>query len=484
MRIITVLCMFVFFLAVPAYADFNSAMSAYERKHYTGAFREFRNLAQQDHAEAQYMVGYLYLRGEGAPQDYVQAHKWFNLAAWRGKPKAARARDELARRMTSAQIAEAQRLARAWKPQRQTTTYKRETSQSERADTSVRLSRNELIKIQELLTSFGYSSGLADGVIGFKTREAIRKYQEDQGLPVDGRPSGDLLGHLSQTLAEKQRPRPRRYARRWPGETGGRENTQKLVESLKSLTVKIQRRRVSSRWITDRLWVLINQYDWPWQNLLISDGFHDGDYTYNPTWTVASGRFQVIPNIGLKSSVTRTRKQVSKQESKDDLAGLLFKTLLKPDSQKGPEKKWIDKIHPAEIYIDQPITNSFAVRMVFKSYTGNGRLEFGPFQGPRRKIAYRVAYIPQRRNGIRLVRQTRFGSSVIDLYRRQINLEDGRLHTIEWLRDKRGEMIVSLDGKELVRSLDRSLSTGFDGFSIINRKGQYDIRSVTVYGAK
>lgn len=484
MRIITVLSMFVFFLAVPAYADFNSAMSAYDRKHYTEAFREFRNLAEQGQAEAQYMLGYLYLRGEGAPQDYVQAHKWFNLAASRGKPESARARDELARRMTSAQIAEAQGLARAWKPQRQTTTYKRETNQSEWADTSGRLSRNELIKIQELLTSFGYSPGLADGVIGFKSREAIKKYQEDQSLPVDGRPSGDLLDHLTQTLAEKQRPRPRPYARRWPGETGGTDNTQKMVESLKSLTVKIERQRVSRRWITDRLLVLIDQYDWPWQNLLISDGFHDGDYTYNPTWTVATGRFQVIPNIGLKSSVTRTERQVSKKESADDLASLLFKTLLKPDSQKSPERRRIDKIRPAEIYIDQPITNSFAVRMVFKSYTGNGRLEFGPFQGPRRKSAYRVAYLPQRRNGIRLVRHTRYGSSVIDLYRRQINLEDGRPHTIEWLRDKRGEMIVSLDGKELFRSLDRSLSTGFDGFSIINRKGEYDILSVTVYGAE
>ncbi len=484
MRIITVLFMCVFFLAVPAYADFNSAMSAYESKHYTEAFREFRNLAEQDQAEAQYMLGYLYLRGEGAPQDYIEAHKWFNLAASRGKIESARARNELARRMTSAQIAEAQRLARTWKPQRQTTTYKSETSQSKWTGTSGRLNRKELIRIQELLTSFGYSPGLADGVIGFKTRDAIRKYQEDQDLPADGRPSEDLLGHLSQTLAGKQRPGPRPYVRRWPGEAGDTENIQKLVKSLKSLTVKIDQQRVSRRWITDRLLVLINQYDWPWQNLLINDRFRDGDYTYNPTWTVASGRFQVIPDIGLKSSVSRTRKQASKQESTDDLASLLFKTLLKPDSQKGTERKWIDKIHPAEIFIDQPITNSFAVRIVFKSYADNGRLEFGPFQGPRREIAYRVAYIPQRRNGIRLVHHTRYGSSVIDIYRRQINLEDGRLHSIEWLRDERGEMIVSLDGKELFRSLDRSLGTGFDGFSIINRKGQYDIRGVTVYGTE
>ncbi len=39
---------------------------------------------------------------QGVPQDYVQAHMWFNLAA------ATKALDTVAKRMTPAQIAEAQ----------------------------------------------------------------------------------------------------------------------------------------------------------------------------------------------------------------------------------------------------------------------------------------------------------------------------------------------------------------------------------------
>jgi len=57
------------------------------------------------------------------PQDYVQAHKWFNLAAARfpgSEPKRREAavenRDRIAAKMTPTQIAEAQRLAREWKP--------------------------------------------------------------------------------------------------------------------------------------------------------------------------------------------------------------------------------------------------------------------------------------------------------------------------------------------------------------------------------
>jgi TPR repeat protein len=58
----------------------------------------------------------MYDSGWGVPQDYVKAHMWFNLSAAQGEQDAAEDRDKVAQRMTSAQIAEAQKLAREWKP--------------------------------------------------------------------------------------------------------------------------------------------------------------------------------------------------------------------------------------------------------------------------------------------------------------------------------------------------------------------------------
>ncbi len=57
----------------------------------------------------------MYYKGEGVPQDYVEAHKWLNLAAAKDSQHA-KARDLAAAKMTREQIAEAQRLAREWKP--------------------------------------------------------------------------------------------------------------------------------------------------------------------------------------------------------------------------------------------------------------------------------------------------------------------------------------------------------------------------------
>jgi TPR repeat protein len=59
----------------------------------------------------------MHYMGRGVPQDYVLAHMWFNLSAARGG--SAERRDSILHQMTREQIAEAQKLAREWKPGKQ-----------------------------------------------------------------------------------------------------------------------------------------------------------------------------------------------------------------------------------------------------------------------------------------------------------------------------------------------------------------------------
>ena len=113
------------------------------KQDYTEATRWYRKAADQGQADAQFILGLMYRHGRGVTQDYILAHKWFNLAASRAtgeenetwltrvfsgwfwqsgwlsgvsQARAERARDEVAAKMTADQIAEAQRLAREWKP--------------------------------------------------------------------------------------------------------------------------------------------------------------------------------------------------------------------------------------------------------------------------------------------------------------------------------------------------------------------------------
>ena len=141
-------------LVAPAQAGFDEGVAAYERGDYASAFREFRPLADQGVAAAQYNLGLMYVNGRGVTQDYVeavkwyrkaaeqgnaktqhnlgtmyfygkgvtqnyvQAHMWFNLAAVKGNETSRKGRGIVAEKMTPAQIAEAQRLAREWQPKK------------------------------------------------------------------------------------------------------------------------------------------------------------------------------------------------------------------------------------------------------------------------------------------------------------------------------------------------------------------------------
>ena len=141
-------------LLIPAlgWADFQAGVDAYEREDYETAMKEWRPLAdqgvalaqnnlgalyqhgngigrdygqaagwyqraaEQGNAVAQANLGHMYEHGKGVSRDYVLAHMWLNLAASQGYGGAAKGLEILEKEMTPAQIAEAQRLAREWKP--------------------------------------------------------------------------------------------------------------------------------------------------------------------------------------------------------------------------------------------------------------------------------------------------------------------------------------------------------------------------------
>lgn len=64
---------------------------------------------------------------------------------------------------------------------------------------------NVVAAIQNDLNRLGYDAGAADGLVGPRTSEAIRRYQRDHNLLIDGRATPELANHI-QSLG---RPAPR-----------------------------------------------------------------------------------------------------------------------------------------------------------------------------------------------------------------------------------------------------------------------------------
>lgn len=101
----------------------NNLGNAYEhgtgaRQDFVEAARWYEAAARTGNAWGQRNVGRLLRKGQGVAQNLVQAHAWLNLAASMDEPHpdAAAERDALAAELTPAQLADAQRLAREWKP--------------------------------------------------------------------------------------------------------------------------------------------------------------------------------------------------------------------------------------------------------------------------------------------------------------------------------------------------------------------------------
>ena len=77
-------------LAVPSpvAADYNAGVAAYKRGDYSAALLEFRTLAEQGSAKAQFALGFMYRNGQGVSQDNRQAVLWYRKAAEQGDASA------------------------------------------------------------------------------------------------------------------------------------------------------------------------------------------------------------------------------------------------------------------------------------------------------------------------------------------------------------------------------------------------------------
>ena len=82
---------------------------------YAESLASFRRAAEQRHDAAQWMLGAAYYWGHrGAPRNDVAAYMWLHLALSQNDKHDRSPLDQLQARMSPAQIAEAQRLAREW----------------------------------------------------------------------------------------------------------------------------------------------------------------------------------------------------------------------------------------------------------------------------------------------------------------------------------------------------------------------------------
>ena len=160
-----------------AQADYADGQRAWDAGRHGDALREWQASANAGDAKAMLALGRLYVQGLGVPQNYVQVHMWFTLAASRFEAEAVKERDALAVRMAPEQVAEAQKQAAAWQPEpaKAPATSAAPGSAGPPPPKAIR-------EAQQLLAVLGYEPD-SDGQWGERTVQAYQAFVRDANLP-------------------------------------------------------------------------------------------------------------------------------------------------------------------------------------------------------------------------------------------------------------------------------------------------------------
>ena len=192
-RTTTLAIAFSLVVASPTRANYEAGQRALDAGDAAEALVQWRAAADTGGRRAMLALGRLYTQGLGVLQDYVEAHKWFNLASSRGEVGAAAQRDALAEKMTPQQVAMAQERAMEWRPggaraQSPETSATPPPAAPPAAADSGPPPLRAIREAQALLGALGYRPGPADGIWGPRTGEAYRAFLRDVGIPA-----GDVL---------------------------------------------------------------------------------------------------------------------------------------------------------------------------------------------------------------------------------------------------------------------------------------------------
>jgi len=273
----------------------------------------------------------------------------------------------------------------------------------------------------------------------------------------------------------------------------GAVDVQEFIKRLDKLIDDAEKSRAADPAFLRDLRDLARSYDaagatsQPGIRTVLSDDFSDGDFTANPAWTVDQGKYWVEKGWGLRSAVAvqgqmqQQQKKLSDRETALAILGAVLNQSGGGTTAGAPTEQAM-----AGIYTPAAIGNAFTIDLEFSSWVqqgqpSGGRLDIGPYQGNDRASGYRLTYSPG--EGLSLLSVSPSGSRVIDQSIGPMTLEDKKTHALRWSRDTHGRMKISVDGREILNTLDRGFGDPFQGLTMSNRGGDYIVKRITVGSA-
>jgi localization factor PodJL len=132
--------------------------------------------------DSQFNLGILAEHGLGAPQNLPEAYRWFALAAKAGDQEAAKRRDLVKAQLSPAELQAAEQAVASWSAKQPVSEANGVNEPAEWADAAPTPNLALVSRAQSLLNKLGYDVGVPDGLMGAKTRDAIKSFERKNGL--------------------------------------------------------------------------------------------------------------------------------------------------------------------------------------------------------------------------------------------------------------------------------------------------------------
>ena len=185
-------------------ADYLAGQRAWDAGRPAEALSLWQAAADSGDTRSMMALARLYATGLGAPQNYILAHMWFNLAASRGELEALSERDALAAKMSPDQVATAQERASSWRPGSSVGTDRPQiAAPSLSAGDADRPPFEAIREAQSLLAALGYDPGAADGRWGYRSVQAYQAFLRDAGLSMSEELTREALNAMRAIAANR-----------------------------------------------------------------------------------------------------------------------------------------------------------------------------------------------------------------------------------------------------------------------------------------
>ena len=263
------------------------------------------------------------------------------------------------------------------------------------------------------------------------------------------------------------------------------ENYQSLLDELQQKIDEADKRMVAHPKFLDELRALVQKYRTRIRNIFFSDDFSDGNFTENPVWQVQSGQFRINKDKRMWSKVstyapmtTTTEKPLSTEQQ---AIGILLRGIMGSGQNDQPQNESTSP-EPGEAFIKigANIEPAFEIDISFVSESEWGSMEVvllgGAPEKPRYRLIYQAAASESR--PIEIIRERSGRAYTIESALRYPNLDDNKLHRLQWIRDLNGTMKVLVDGKEILQTVEVYYRDVFSGLALINKGGTYAWDSV------